>query len=47
MSGAGWDPQRYARHAGFVPELGQGALALLEPRPGEWILDLSAAATAC
>ena len=40
MSGAGWDPERYARHAGFVPELGQGALALLEPLPGEWILDL-------
>ena len=40
MSGVRWDPERYARHAGFVPELGQGALELLAPRPGEWILDL-------
>jgi SAM-dependent methyltransferase len=35
-----WDPERYARHAGFVPELGKHVLALLEPRSGERILDL-------
>jgi SAM-dependent methyltransferase len=40
VSGFAWDPERYARHAGFVPELGQGVLELLAPRPGERILDL-------
>jgi SAM-dependent methyltransferase len=35
-----WDPDRYARNASFVPELGQAALELLDPRPGERILDV-------
>jgi SAM-dependent methyltransferase len=35
-----WDPERYARDAGFVPELGQPVLDLLSPRPGERVLDL-------
>ena len=33
--GQQWDPERYARHAGFVAELGRGVVALLDPRPGE------------
>ncbi|MEN8184986.1 MAG: class I SAM-dependent methyltransferase, partial [Myxococcota bacterium] len=35
-----WDPQRYARNAGFVAELGMPVLELLDPRPGERVLDL-------
>jgi trans-aconitate methyltransferase len=35
-----WDPETYRRNAGFVAELGQPAVALLSPRPGERILDL-------
>lgn len=35
-----WDPVAYAAHAGFVPALGAPVLALLDPRPGERILDL-------
>ncbi len=35
-----WDPDRYARNAGFVAELGTPVLELLAPRPGEKILDL-------
>jgi trans-aconitate methyltransferase len=35
-----WDPERYQRHAGFVPALGAPVLELLAPRPGERILDL-------
>ena len=35
-----WDPERYARHAGFVPELARGVVTLLDPQPGERILDL-------
>jgi trans-aconitate methyltransferase len=35
-----WDPERYARNAGFVAALGEPVLALLDPRPGERILDL-------
>jgi trans-aconitate methyltransferase len=38
--GQRWDPERYAKSAGFVPELGLDAVALLAPRPGERILDL-------
>ncbi len=40
MTGQTWDPQRYARNAGFVARLGDGVLELLDPRPGERILDL-------
>lgn len=41
-SGAGqeWIAGRYAEHAPFVPLLGQPALELLNPQPGERILDL-------
>jgi trans-aconitate methyltransferase len=35
-----WDPQRYARNARFVSELGEPLLQLLEPQPDEIILDL-------
>ena len=35
-----WDPQRYNRNAGFVAELGAPLIDLLDPRPGERILDL-------
>ncbi|MBS3961666.1 MAG: methyltransferase domain-containing protein [Sandarakinorhabdus sp.] len=36
----GWNPRDYARNAGFVPALGDAALMLLAPQPGEHILDL-------
>jgi SAM-dependent methyltransferase len=35
-----WDPDRYARNARFVADLGLPVLELLAPRPGERILDL-------
>jgi trans-aconitate methyltransferase len=35
-----WDAFRYAENARFVSELGQPVLALLNPQPGERILDL-------
>jgi SAM-dependent methyltransferase len=35
-----WDPERYARNARFVSDLGAPLLDLLKPRPGERILDL-------
>ena len=35
-----WDPDRYARTARFVSDLGAPVLELLDPRPGERILDL-------
>lgn len=35
-----WDPNRYARNARFVADLGAPLLDLLEARPGERILDL-------
>jgi SAM-dependent methyltransferase len=35
-----WDPERYARNARFVSELGMPVVHLLAPRPGERILDL-------
>jgi SAM-dependent methyltransferase len=35
-----WDPERYARNARFVAELGAPVVELLEPRAGERILDL-------
>ena len=35
-----WDPQRYQDNAGFVARLGEPLLDLLQPRPGERILDL-------
>ncbi len=35
-----WDPERYARNARFVAELGQAVVEMLDPSPGERILDL-------
>lgn len=35
-----WDPAAYAANAAFVPALGAPVLALLDPQPGERILDL-------
>ncbi len=35
-----WDAADYAAHGGFVPALGQAALELLDPQPGEAILDV-------
>lgn len=35
-----WDPERYARNARFVAELGAAVVDLLAPRAGERILDL-------
>jgi SAM-dependent methyltransferase len=35
-----WDPERYARNARFVSDLTGPVVELLDPRPGERILDL-------
>ena len=35
-----WDPEAYARHAGYVARLGEPLIERLAPRPGERILDL-------
>lgn len=35
-----WDPQQYQTTAAFVPALGAPVLSLLDPQPGERILDL-------
>ena len=35
-----WSPDAYLHHAGFVPALGAGVVDLLDPKPGERILDL-------
>jgi trans-aconitate methyltransferase len=35
-----WDPERYAKNARFVADLGAPVFALLAPRPGERVLDL-------
>jgi trans-aconitate methyltransferase len=35
-----WDPERYARTARFVSDLGAPVVELLAPKPGERILDL-------
>jgi trans-aconitate methyltransferase len=35
-----WDPERYAKNAAFVADLGAPVVDLLAPRPGERILDL-------
>src|SRR2546430_1639068 len=35
-----WDPERYARHARFVSDLGMPVVDLLAPQPGERILDV-------
>lgn len=41
-AGQTWSAAAYARHAGFVSDLGGPLLELLAPRPGERILDLGA-----
>jgi SAM-dependent methyltransferase len=35
-----WSPAAYAKHAAFVPKLGDAVLHLLDPKPGEMILDV-------
>src|SRR6185295_6772570 len=40
VSTSKWDPADYAKVGGFVAELGQAALDLLDPQPGEHILDV-------
>ncbi len=35
-----WSPSDYATNAAFVPALGAPALEMLDPQPGEFILDL-------
>lgn len=35
-----WSPADYAKNAAFVPRLGDAVLQLLDPRPGELILDV-------
>ena len=35
-----WDPEIYAQNARFVSDLGEPLLPLLDPKPGELILDL-------
>ena len=40
VSTSDWDAADYARVGGFVPALGQAALDLLDPQPGEHILDV-------
>jgi trans-aconitate methyltransferase len=35
-----WDPERYARNARFVSDLGMAVVEVLAPQPGERILDL-------
>lgn len=35
-----WDPDSYSKNARFVSELGEPLIELLEPQPGETILDL-------
>ena len=35
-----WSPTDYAQNAAFVPQLGAAALQLLDPQPGELILDV-------
>jgi hypothetical protein len=41
-----WSAERYAATAHFVPAFGAPVVELLDPQPGERILDL-AAATGC
>ena len=35
-----WSPADYAKHAAFVPALGDAVLQMLAPQPGELILDV-------
>ena len=38
--GQHWDPENYRRWGSYVPELGRDLVDLLDPRPGERVLDL-------
>jgi trans-aconitate methyltransferase len=40
MTSQNWDPERYARHARFVSDLGMPVVELLAPEAGERVLDL-------
>jgi len=40
LSTSKWDPADYAKVGGFVAELGQAALELLDPQSGEHVLDV-------
>ena len=40
----GWDAEKYSQLASYVPRLGQNVLDLLNPQPGERILDLGCGA---
>jgi len=40
MYGQSWDPNRYAKNARFVADLGAPLIDLLAPKAGERILDL-------
>lgn len=40
MANQKWDPELYAKNAGFVVEHGQSVLDLLAPKEGEMILDI-------
>lgn len=40
MTAQSWEPERYARNARFVAELGRPLIELLDPKPGERVLDL-------
>ncbi len=35
-----WNPESYAKNARFVSDLGEPLVRLLDPKPGEIILDL-------
>ena len=35
-----WDPEQYAQHARFISDLGGPVVDLLDPQPGERVLDL-------
>lgn len=39
-SSTDWNPESYSKNARFVSDLGEPLLRLLEPKPGELILDL-------
>lgn len=40
MSTQTWNPDHYVCHAGFVAELGGDLIDMLDPRPGQRVLDL-------
>ena len=40
MTNNPWDPQRYERDGGFVWRYGHDLVALLDPEPGERVLDV-------